>query len=375
MKLFIYIQIVSYYLLLEQEDGVIQKGSKPVFQHFSSHHHSAFNPSLINRKLCNFKLCNHNIFNLKLHTYLHQPSASAHYSIPNTKLQNKTMQNNLFIFLLVFPSACNALSQSSTRRCFFPNSIETTPTDLKIMLRQTGQAAPTESAIGVPSSYNCRHGCPQAFAMDPMPATTGRVNSGLIKLTCPLLVNAIDALEDEGMISALSKKMGEDQDWQRSARDIHVEHAQIRKQMITGDGRAGDGDGDSQQMDVLKERLGEKGTNSFLDSGVAGSTLDSLDVKCIHAWMGDYLFRFNDGNEPLSASSSSPTPLGKAICEGLAEKGVDLRGTVNCSVYCDPNSSLPSAPPNPRNKQRLKSRKEVARRKRNKDGDVEATSD
>ena len=208
--------------------------------------------------------------------------------------------------------------------------------------------------------------------MDPMPASTGRVNSGLVKLTCPLLVNAIDALEDEGMISALSKKMEEDQDWQRNARDIHGEHAQIRKKMIIGDGNGQQ----QQQMDVLKERLGENGTNAFLNSGVAGSTLDSLDVKCIHAWMGDYLFRFHDGNEPSSASSSSSSsPLGKAICEGLAEKGVDLRGTVNCSVYCDPNSSLPSAPPNPRNKQRLKSRKEVARRKRNKDGDVEATSD
>jgi len=213
--------------------------------------------------------------------------------------------------------------------------------------------------------------------MDPMPATTGRVNSGLVKLTCPLLVNAIDALEDEGMISALSKKMEEDEDWQRNARDIHGEHAQIRKKMIIGDGN-GNGNG-QQQMDVLKERLGENGTNAFLNSGVAGSTLDSLDVKCIHAWMGDYLFRFHDGGEPSSASSPSPSPssspLGKAICEGLAEKGVDLRGTVNCRVYCDPNSSLPSAPPNPRNKQRLKSRKEVARRKRNKDGDVEATSD
>jgi len=269
------------------------------------------------------------------------------------------MQNNLLIFLLVFPSVCNALSES-TRRCFFPNSIETTPSDLQIMLRQTGQAAPTEAAIGVPSSCNCRHGFPQAFAMDPMPATTGRVNSGLVKLTCPLLVNAIDALEDEGMISALSKKMEKVEDWQRSARDIHVEHAQIRKEMIIGD---------AQQMDVLKDRLGENGANAFLNSGVAGSTLDSLDVKCIHAWMGDDLFRFRDGGEPSSASS----PLGKAIREGLVEKGVDLFGTVNCSVYCDPNSSLPSAPPNPRNKQRLKSRKEVARRKRKKDEDVEAS--
>jgi hypothetical protein len=225
------------------------------------------------------------------------------------------------------------------------------------MQRQTGQSAPTEAAIGVPSSCNCRHGFPQAFAMDPMPASTGRMNSGLIKLTCPHLVNAIDALEDEGMISTLSKKMENIEHLQRSARSIHGEHAQIRKEMIASD---------HQQLGLLKERLGDKGMLAFLNSGVAGSTLDSLDVKCIHAWMGDYLFRFRD--EEVSSSSSSP--LGKAISEALAQKGVDQRGTLTCNAYCDYKSILPAAPPNPRNKQRLKSRKEVARRKRKKDGEI-----
>ena len=265
------------------------------------------------------------------------------------------MQISVFLFFLLFPSVCGAFSESK-QRCLFPNSIDTTPSDLQIMQRQTGQSAPTEAAIGVPSSCNCRHGFPQAFAMDPMPASTGRMNSGLIKLTCPLLVNAIDALEDEGMISSLNENMERNEYMQRNAKNIHGEHAQIRKEMIVGN---------DEQMDDLQRRLGENGASAFLNSGVAGSTLDSLDVKCMHAWMGDYLFRSHDGR----GSSSSSSPLGKAICEALTEKGVDRNGTLNCNMYCDCKSVLPAAPPNPRNKQRHKSQKEVARRKRKKDGD------
>ena len=37
-----------------------------------------------------------------------------------------------------------------------------------------------------------------------------RVNSGLLKLTCPLLVTAIDLIEDEGHIDKINSKLTDD---------------------------------------------------------------------------------------------------------------------------------------------------------------------
>ena len=230
----------------------------------------------------------------------------------------------------------------------FPNSRPVTEDELVTMEKQTGQKSPCQAAIGVPVSCKCGHGYPQAFTLNPMPST-GRINSGLVKLTCPMLVNAIDELEDDGYIKEISKKLEANSEWQEQVKQVHEKHAHTRKQLITDD-----------KLNILQDKLGERASLAFMESGVAASTIDSLDVKCLHAWYGDYLFTSPD-------KESKTSPLGEIIGDLLRSRGIDLAGSENCSSFCDPLSKTMVQPPNPRNKQRLKSRKEIARRKRKKE--------
>lgn len=266
------------------------------------------------------------------------------------------------------------------KRTAFPNSKQTTPEDLECMQRQTGQTAPVNAAIGIPSTCNCRHGFPQAFAMDPFPAT-GRINSGLVKLTCPHLVTAIDALEDDGFIQKLSSTLAENEEWQSAAIQVHEKHARTRYSLLINDDEEEEED---TQLDTLRSKLGDRAAKALMDSGVAGSTTTSLDVKCLHAWMGDHLFFTEaevvrvvdvedvDEEEDCTRSMSSKmevqhdSPIGQAVCDALKDRGIDVRGTDSCHLACNPQSTVLASPPNPRNKQRLRSRKEVARRKRRK---------
>lgn len=58
-------------------------------------------------------------------------------------------------------------------------------------------------------SSPCRHGFPQAFAFDPV---GHKLSSGLFRLSCPLLVQAIDELEDEGGIEDVNARLEGDGD-------------------------------------------------------------------------------------------------------------------------------------------------------------------
>ena len=133
-------------------------------------------------------------------------------------------------------------------------------------------------------------------------------------------------------------------------------------------------------MTFCDKKLGERGAEAFLSSGVAGASAGSTDdVKCLHAWLGDYLFRglpAEEGEGDDAADDNDiPTSIsmGHAVVQLLKERGVDISGTESCKPLCDPSSNAAPLPPRPRNKQRLKTGKEIARRKRRrKEDDDEA---
>lgn len=60
--------------------------------------------------------------------------------------------------------------------------------------------------VGV--SPRCRHGFPQAFVFDPVGY---KISSGLFRLSCPLLVKAVDQLEAEGGVETVNARLEEDQ--------------------------------------------------------------------------------------------------------------------------------------------------------------------
>eukprot|EP00568_Trieres_chinensis_P005004 CAMPEP_0183295884 /NCGR_PEP_ID=MMETSP0160_2-20130417/3669_1 /TAXON_ID=2839 ORGANISM="Odontella Sinensis, Strain Grunow 1884" /NCGR_SAMPLE_ID=MMETSP0160_2 /ASSEMBLY_ACC=CAM_ASM_000250 /LENGTH=311 /DNA_ID=CAMNT_0025457423 /DNA_START=30 /DNA_END=962 /DNA_ORIENTATION=+ len=258
------------------------------------------------------------------------------------------------------PDLSLSSSPPTHRSTIFPGSAPVDTKDLATLVLQTGQRGPASAAIGRPACCTCRHGFAQAYAMDPLPASTGRANSGLLKLTCPHLVRAVDALEDEGGIDALNERVnisplpGEekglngDGKWLREAvSEAHQVHARVRREMLSSD----------EDVAFLQNKLGEEGSLFFLDSGVAGATgsqppsNSAIDVKCLHAWLADMLFR-----------KAGASAVGEEVAWELQQRGVDLTGTPTCRSACDPDwdGDRPN-PPAPRNRQRLRSGKEVAR--------------
>ncbi|CAB9530151.1 Protein of unknown function (DUF501) [Seminavis robusta] len=264
--------------------------------------------------------------------------------------------NNDIVQGLSLETASSSASSSSTscslRQTQFPNSIPVSDADIATLIRQTGQVNPSKAAIGIPSCTNCRHGFPQAFAMDPLPPsnTKGRINSGLLKLTCPLLVQAVDALEDDGIIPLWNDRyVKQDQVLQEDIQQTHALHAQVRQKLLQQQPQQPE-----DNSDIIRQKLGEKGAEAFLRAGVAGSSPESTDLKCLHAWLADALFRNNNNK------------VGNLIQKELQARGVSMTGTDDCRAYCDPNMTGAFSPPKPRNKQRLRTGKELGRRKRRK---------
>ena len=70
--------------------------------------------------------------------------------------------------------------------------------------------------------------------MDPIPSGGRRINSGLVKLSCPHLVRAVDELEDEGGIGMMNDMVGKSDELQQSVTLAHELHAKIRREMVHG---------------------------------------------------------------------------------------------------------------------------------------------
>mmetsp|Transcript_14375 Transcript_14375/g.22176 ORF Transcript_14375/g.22176 Transcript_14375/m.22176 type:complete len:314 (+) Transcript_14375:100-1041(+) len=271
-------------------------------------------------------------------------------------------------------------------KCYmFPGAVPITEADKETCARQTGQVAPGNALMGKPSRCSCKHGYPQAFSLDPVPPTQkfkrsslNRVNSGLLKLTCPLVVNAIDVLEDEGFInkmnSILAAKEGENELTQ-CMNDTHAIHSSTRKKLIfgTAKGNTEEAIDDNQTFHMLKSKLGDKGAEYFIDAGVAGANplSKNKDVKCLHAWLADYLFRVADG-DACEDGMTSNHPIGEAILLSLKERGIDFTGTDTCHHVCSGGVDVEGGDsavtvPIARNKQRKKKDKEIERRRRRQD--------
>ena len=307
----------------------------------------------------------------------------------------------------------------SKRRTTFPNSIplnddDNVDNDRDVFLRQTNQYNPSRAAIGKPSQgciCHCIHGYPQVFVMDPI--YNGRINSGLLKLTCPLLVNAIDKLEDDNMIQTINNLLnnnnnnGDDDDKDESLLakrlrssmiDAHERHVQARKDMIISEQE------DDDNLAEIRTKLGPKGYESFMNSGVAGASFVSgssstttttapkegttklleelrsqqvpVDVKCLHAWYADSLFfdgqqqqqgGSNNGDDNAATISTIGDLIRQELTTNEKYNVNNVCGTLTCYEYCNPKLSVDlSNPPKPRNKQRLRTSKELERRRKSR---------
>ena len=201
--------------------------------------------------------------------------------------------------------------------------------------RQLGHKTP---AVAVPTG-RCRHGHPQAVAYDlhrhrdprrhePADAADGDalppLNSGMFRLTCPLLVRAIDEWERSSGVADLNAQVRASEVLTAELTEAHRGHAAARQALFRD------------QIDALLARVpagsaAAKHMELILRSGVAGQTPSKVDVKCLHAQLADHLCR-PGGNA-----------IGERILRGLRARGVETDGCADCCNQCSLSVPLDEA--------------------------------
>eukprot|EP00804_Cyclotella_cryptica_P016704 CCRYP_002008-RA/>CCRYP_002008-RA protein AED:0.02 eAED:0.02 QI:531/1/1/1/0/0/2/690/323 len=307
----------------------------------------------------------------------HSNSSYSHYA--SSSFENTYSQEDALL---------SGSKQSTRKRPQFPGAVPVNSTDIQTLLHQTKQENPANAVLGKPSTCQCRHGFPQAFSLDPVPFSQNRLISGLLKLTCPLLVQRIDTLEDDGFMEQINLKLEEEalttQHEKRSGSLLadfinhsHKIHSSSRKALLLSSTDSF-GSTDLSPYQIVEQKLGKRGAQYFMDAGVAGAnpSTGKPDVKCLHAWMADYLFR-TPTDEVIACSErdvsksgvTNDHPMGELIKDALLNRGVDITGTDNCYQICSGLTSISTSQngsvsvPTPRNKQ-LKRRIRATERRR-----------
>lgn len=231
----------------------------------------------------------------------------------------------------------------------FPASIAVTPQDLKcIEHRQLGRTVNGMLAVG----KKCKHGYPQAFVRHPIsytsdwygkedkrekeektPGVSGSeidrisVNSGMVRLSCPHLIKAIDELEAEGGLVEMNEKLAEE----KEAKTVEEKSEQILRTSFFRVNSAWSRIRQAVMSEVDEKiaiaYLGPEGARRMIGSGIIGVTTDKVDdAKCLHAHVGDLLIRGDN-------------QIGERTLDMVRDRDIDPSGCHNCWQQC--SSDLP----------------------------------
>jgi hypothetical protein len=126
--------------------------------------------------------------------------------------------------------------------------------------------------------------CLKAYVQFPV---GGGVSSGMLRLSCPHLVKAVDELEKEGALDHFDGKLAKEEEGRvlrASFSDTNEAWRSIRKEAVT-----------EQDRQTMNDRLGKEGAKHLMESGIIGCTIGKLQVKCLHAHIADHLLRGSNG--------------------------------------------------------------------------------
>lgn len=171
----------------------------------------------------------------------------------------------------------------------------------------------------------CRHGWPQAILYDPLyrerPGKHFRLGD-TTRLTCPLLVGAIDGLEKGGAIGRYNERLGEDASWRRGLLEVNEEHRLLRERLTANR---------EEELADARNNYGEATFALAMGAGLASMRPDSADVKCLHAQVGDELIR-GGGNA-----------IAQQVLRDIEDQGIRVDGTDECCDNCDVKVPLEEA--------------------------------
>jgi len=244
--------------------------------------------------------------------------------------------------------ACAFALEGESHVCSGLSVSEISGDELHVLHRQTGQNLSNAYALGP----RCRHGYPQAFMWDPMPVERKAVpiDAGLFRLSCPLLVKAIDEWESEGAVATLNAEVEADQSGALRSQltQANAGHAAARKEVLGSRLHALLSTASTSPQDLRLARM-------VADSGIAGQSRGKPEVKCLHAQVADHLCR------------SRSNAVGQRVLEGLQARGVLVDGDETCRGQCDPAVPPKEAPwwyTPTKNKWKLHKRVEARRERR-----------
>ena len=180
--------------------------------------------------------------------------------------------------------------------------------------RQVGHK--TQGMFAV-TKIKCRHGYPQAFVQYPVGK---KISSGMLRLSCPMLVKAIDSIEEVGGVEKYNQIVRESEELKSEFLKINLKWREIRNKATTETDR-----------ERILQKLGDADGQKMISSGIIGITPEKVDdVKCLHAHVADTLLRGKQSN-----------PIGAIILRDLENSGINLKGCegnihkrIICTTYC-----------------------------------------
>jgi len=175
----------------------------------------------------------------------------------------------------------------------------------------------------VGAGRRCRYGWPQAIVYDPLyrekPGKSFRLGD-TTRLTCPLLVKAIDKLEKKGAMDQYNERLQPDAEWHGQLQRINEAHRLLRLELI-GDRSA--------ELAEVEKLLGSNAFAIAMRSGLASLRPEAKpDVKCLHAQVADELVR--DGGNLIA----------QQVLRDIEDQGVSIYGSEECCDNCDVNVPL-----------------------------------
>lgn len=137
----------------------------------------------------------------------------------------------------------------------------------------------------------------------------------MTRLTCPLLVSAIDKLEKGGAIQRYNERLGPGGEWDGELQRVNEAHRLLRLRLI-GDR--------SKELEEVKAKLGPEAFDIAMRSGLASLRPEAKpDVKCLHAQLADELLR-NGGNR-----------IAQQVLRDIEDQGTPHLGSEECCDNCN----------------------------------------
>jgi len=144
-----------------------------------------------------------------------------------------------------------------------------------------------------------------------------------VRLTCPLLVSALDKIEKAGAMERYNERLLKGADWEGELARINEEHRLLRLQLV---GER------TQELEEVRGALGDETFAVAMRSGLASLRPEARpDVKCLHAQVADELVR-GGGNV-----------IAQQALRDIEDQGVPTCGSEECSDNCDVSVPLEQA--------------------------------